>query len=96
MPKWRVLLNGQNFLMDVDGQLTKLGFYANRYVEAESSELAELAAVQCVREDETFDSVRNEKSDSPMIFAEEIEEIMPDSDETAGAGYTFYQDDADG
>lgn len=96
MPRWRVLLNGQNFLMEVDGQLAKLGFYANRYVEAETAELAEFAAVQRIREDEIFDCVRNEETDSPMIFAEEIVEISLDSEEKAGVGYTYYQDDADG
>jgi hypothetical protein len=54
MNRYSVRLNGQNFLLNFEGNAQKFGFYTTRDVEAESFEDAELKAVQIVRKDETI------------------------------------------
>lgn len=52
------------------------GFYTTRFVEPATPEKAEDFAVQLVREDADLrKAVVNEKSDPPMIYAEEIERL---------------------
>jgi hypothetical protein len=98
MALWRVLLNGQNFHLLVDGEPTRVGFYATRLVDAEDAYAAELAAVQTVRDDARFGHILNPRSDSPMIFAEEVARVADSDAGAAPGGYTFYLDheEADG
>lgn len=95
MAEWRVLLNGQNFLLESDGEPKRLGFYTTRFVEAQASEVAELAAVQMVREDSIFQRVLNDPSDPPMIYAEEITEAVRRDPEYPNTGYSFYDEEKD-
>ena len=91
MTEWKVYLNGQNFLIEFDGARTRLGFYATRYVTADDSQSAEDSAVQCIRE-ELMGIVLNDKTDSPMIYAEEVVQIEPDDDRPAASGFTYYSE----
>ena len=91
MAVWKVYLNGQNFLIKFDGTPTRLGFFVTRYVTADNSQSAEDSAVQCIR-DELMDVVLNEKTDSPMIYAEEVVQIEPEDDGPAGSGFTYYSE----
>lgn len=95
MKNYRVVLEGKNFLLDLDGTVQKHGFFTTRYVQASDEEEAELNAVDLVRnDDQLLTAVKNEKTDPPMIYLDEIEEL--DSFEgikVLGAGYSFYTDD---
>ena len=79
----------------MDGQPKIMGFYTTRFVEAETPEKAEDLAVQQVRGDDKLrKTVINDKSDPPMIYAEEI--VMLETFEgikLPGTGYTFFYDD---
>jgi hypothetical protein len=79
----------------MDGQPRIMGFYTTRFVEAETPEGAEDLAVQQIRGDDKLrKTVINDKSDPPMIYAEEI--IMLETFEgikLPGTGYTFFYDD---
>ena len=94
MSKYRVLLNGENFLLNFNGQLQKLGFYVSRVVDAQNPGEAELAAVNLVREDSRLKgNVLNELDDPPMLYAEEIEEIEEsDSEENVNTGFSWFTD----
>lgn len=93
--KYRVLLKGENFLVECDGTVERWGFYTTRFVEAVDEDHAEQTAVDLIRNDARLrEAVHNERSDPPMIFLEEIDEIA--TFESQGAGYTFYKDDPAG
>jgi hypothetical protein len=48
---FQVMLQGRNFLLDLEGQARRYGFYTTRFVEAEDEAEAERAAVALVRDD---------------------------------------------
>lgn len=100
MAHYRVLLLGENFLLTVDGTPTRMGFYTTRFVQADNPDGAELLAVDLIRHDKKLkDSVSNERSDPPMIFADEIEVIDEAAVPKSSPGYSFFpmdSTDADG
>jgi hypothetical protein len=72
-----VLLNGRNFLIETEGEISKYGFFVLVYVEANDRKEAELKAVQVLKGEENLRTVvKNEKSDTPLIFVEEIIEYQ--------------------
>lgn len=95
MKKFRVLLRGENFRMNFEGTVKRLGFYTTRFVEASDDDTAGQSAVESVRKDDQLrQAVLNDRSDPPMIFAEEIEELASfGPDDGPSRGFTFYEDD---
>jgi hypothetical protein len=91
MALFRVFLRGTNFLLEVDGKSTLLGFYATRFVEAANREGAELLAIDLIRNDDWLQkSVSNDRSDPPMLFADEIEEIDKGGVNEMPSGFSFF------
>ncbi|HJP95836.1 MAG TPA: hypothetical protein VJ843_00535 [Candidatus Saccharimonadales bacterium] len=89
--KYRVLINGENFLLNIDGRVQRMGFYTTRFVEAKDAEQAEAIAVELIKRDTKLsETVLNKRGDSPMLHAEEVEEV-----EESGAqlGYAFYSEE---
>lgn len=95
MKKFRVFVRGENFLVNLDDVEEKVGFYTTRYVEALDEETAEYAVMDMLRGDPKLaKGVLNDKSDPPMMYAEDVEEI--DSLEglpLPGTGFAFYPDE---
>lgn len=89
------MLEGKNFILELEGTIRKYGFYTTRFVEAENPEKAELYAVQLIKEDEKIrKNVKNPKSDPPMLFLEKLEEVSSfEGVKLPGTGYTFFPDD---
>jgi hypothetical protein len=85
-------MTGENFLLNFDGQLQKLGFYVTRVVDAQNPEEAELAAVALIRADSRLEgNVLNERDDPPMLYAEEIEEIeRSKAEKNVNTGFSWY------
>jgi hypothetical protein len=76
MNKFKVQLHGENFLLNLDGELKKYGFYATKFVEAENSQAAEKIAVILIHQSPNLrEIVRNESKDRPKINLKEIEEV---------------------
>jgi hypothetical protein len=76
MNGYQVVVNGKNFLVELDSCLTKLGFFVNLYVEADSRQQAEFTAMQQLMQyEELRRYVRNSREDPPAMYAEEIKEI---------------------
>jgi hypothetical protein len=68
MKKYKVLVRGENFLINVDGCVKKLGFYTTRFVEANDDREAEDNALSLLRTDSKLrDCILNEESDTPML-----------------------------
>jgi hypothetical protein len=93
VPAHSVTINGRNFLLEVDGQVRRVGFYTTREVEAADAAEAEVAAIQCMREDaELRARVRNPADDPPMLFVEEIAPIDAIDPDKPVPGLVFYDD----
>lgn len=76
MPKYRVLVDARNYLVEMGGIEGKYGFFTSRFVEANDPVAAESAAVQMLRDDaELRGLVRNSPDDPPMIHVEKITEL---------------------
>jgi len=68
MPKYVAQIEGRNFLINVDGQIGKQGFFTFRYVEAADPAAAELMAVQKVRETEDLRGLVQNAADDPPVM----------------------------
>lgn len=92
MKKFRVFVRGENFLINLDGVEQKVGFYTTRYAEAQDEEAAEYVVMDMLREDPKLaKGVLNDKSDPPMMYAEEVEEIESfEGLRLPGTGFVFY------
>jgi hypothetical protein len=77
MKKYKVLVRGENFLINLEGEDQKCGFYTTAFVEGKGEEQAEQRAMALLRNDKEFRrSVLNEQSDAPMMFVDEIDEVQ--------------------
>lgn len=96
MKHYRLLLNGQNFLVSYEGELTYMGFYTTRFVVASSPEEAELKAIDNVRNGEKLRGiVLNTKENDqkrPMLFMDAIYEIE-EKDIEKDYGFGWYRMD---
>jgi len=95
MKKYRLFVCGENFVFKVDDEEQRLGFYTSVFIEAENAEEAELKAVDLLRNDPKLkDGVLNPKSDPPMMFVEEIEEVESFVGESLPrTGFAFFPHD---
>jgi hypothetical protein len=96
MKRFKVKLHGENFLLNLDGELKKYGFYATKFVKADNSQEAGKIAVILIRQNPNLrDTVLNEKTDRPTINMEEIKEVnfLKFFAEKSKTGFTFYPED---
>lgn len=76
MPKYRVFIQGRNFLIAGPDGEAKHGFYTARFMEAPNPQAAEDAAIAQLRaRDSLREIVRNRDDDPPMMYVTEIDEI---------------------
>jgi hypothetical protein len=74
--KFKVLIHGSNYLIQVDETTRKHGFYTTVFVEARNSEEAESAAIELLRKDsKLLNMVINSESDPPRHSVESTDEI---------------------
>ncbi len=92
MKKYRILIQGKDFHIEVENGNPIIGFYTTRFVEAENPDEAELKAVDLIKNDNKLkNSMKKELNPKPMLFAKEIEELESfDEVDPPGEGYTFY------
>lgn len=91
---FRVLVKGRNvFLKDVQtSSLERLGFYTTRYVTASNVAVAVAEATARVTEELAEVGISNDPSDSPILEADEVEEVARGRAEEV-KGFTFFPDD---
>ena len=92
MSYYRVVLNGENFWLQVDGRGQRMGFFTTRFVEAATRQDAELAAVDLLRSEGRLKPL-NDSDDLPRVFAGEIEEVDADAVPATVPGFAFFPDD---
>jgi hypothetical protein len=96
MKKFKVKLHGENFLLNLDGKLKKVGFYATTFVKAENPQEAEKIAIILIHQNTNLrDTISNENTDRPTINLEEIKEInfLNYLAKKSTTGFTFYSED---
>ena len=77
MPKYKVEIDGQNFLINMDGRQAKYGFFMFRLVDADDEAAAAKQAVQMVRDAPNLgDTVLNRGDDAPTIDVLSIVEVV--------------------
>jgi hypothetical protein len=73
-----------------------MGFFTKRFVRAQSTEEAEQAAIQLLREDSKLRGLLNEPGDPPMIHMEDLFELDPQPPEVPQQqGFVFYPEEPD-
>lgn len=93
LKKYRVMVEGANFLITFDNEATKHGFFTTRVVEADGPEAAETIVMDMLRL-ELADFVENHIADSPVMFLEDIEEIDSFLDcPVPGEGFAWFPDE---
>jgi hypothetical protein len=96
MKKYKVMVEGVNFLVEMDSEVRKYGFFTTRFVEALDQDDAKGRVIEMLRV-ELKTLVQNKKSDSPMMFVEEIEELETFGKfKVPGAGFTWYPEEREG
>ena len=95
MAYFRVLLNGENFWLNMEGRPRRMGFLTTRFVEAKTPDDAELAAVDLLRSEGKLKPL-NDPSDSPRVFATEIEQVEQSDIPPVVGGFTFFPDEGGG
>jgi hypothetical protein len=95
--KFKVMVNGQNFLIEYDGKAVRMGFYTTLFLEATDPESADFAAANLLRADPKLrDILLNERDDPPRLVTEGIEEIQSfDGCQLPRTGFVFYDESTD-
>ncbi|MCG8472731.1 MAG: hypothetical protein MI742_12885 [Desulfobacterales bacterium] len=57
MKKYRLLMNGSNYLMDVGGKISRQGFFQNLIIKADSPDQAERQAISRIWHDKELKSI---------------------------------------
>ena len=96
MKRFKVKLHGENFLLNLNGELEKYGFYATKFVKAENPQDAEKIAIILIHQNPNLrDAVLNEAADRPKVNIEEIKEVnfLKFFVKKSTAGFTFYPEE---
>jgi hypothetical protein len=85
------MIEGRNFLMNLEGRTRRFGFYQTVFVESANPDAAELDAIAHVRADaELQRGVQNESDDPPMLFLDALYELEDSGPPRSSEGRTYY------
>jgi len=93
MKTFEVKLHGENFLLDLDGEPKKFGFYTTKFVKAENPRKAEkIAVILSYLNPNLKGAVLNEDVFRPTINLQEIKEVnfLNFFAKKSAADFTFY------
>ena len=96
MKKSRFKLHRENFLLNIDGEFKKFGFYATKFVKAKNPQEAEKMAVILIHQHPNLrDTALNENTDRPTINIEKIGEVnsLKFSAKKSKTNFRFYPED---
>jgi len=93
MKRYRVTLEGRNFLVDLYGARQKMGFYVTRNVDARDPASAESLAMSLVME-ELRPLILNDPEDRPRVSLESIREVDASSCyRRKGSGFGWFYEE---
>lgn len=90
MPVFRCFIRGEYFPGSLLGQEDPVGFYATRFVEADSREQAELSALELLRHAPELDVAPEFRTQDTKVYFEEIDEVLVEPEQESGAGFTYF------
>ena len=95
MKRFKIMIHGRNFRLNMDGKWDVFGFYTPRYVNASEIILAEQTALADFRRSDKYlkliAETLNTKDDPPTLQGEDIEECDLNEDfEKGPPGLGFY------
>ena len=91
MKKFKLLINGKNFLLESEKGIQTMGFYITLFVEADNSTNAENKAFELLKNNDAFKKSKNDQFNPPIMYVEEIEEVQDLNDSNQkDTGFVFY------
>lgn len=95
MKYYQVMLEGKDFLIDVDGKEELQGYFTTRWVKASAPEDAELKAVDLIKNDDHLISITKNMDGSkpaPMVYLSEMSKVnwFQYYRRKPGRGYSFF------
>ena len=93
MSYYKIIIEGKNCWVNIDGTVRKLGFFTTRVGHASNaSQAKEAVLLELSKELRSY--LSNDSFDLPEITGDEITEIgLTEATEIPGAGFTWYQED---
>jgi len=92
MVHFRVLLNGQNFWLEVEGRPKRMGFFTVRFVQGQDKAEAEQIAVAALASEGKL-TLLNGHGDPPRVLVHEIQEVEELDVPAVTRGFVFYPDE---
>jgi hypothetical protein len=95
MHKYRVRINGRNYVVNWEGQPRRVGFYKTYYLEAMDPQEAEsLAVSRIVADPKWHGTILNDHGDQPVMVLDALAEVDTfDGLPSLEQGYLFYPED---
>ena len=89
---YKVLIEGRNLLVRIEGEKQKVGFYTTRIVEARNSSDAGKVAIDLILQNSLMkNELLNESNDAPIIDVDKVERIYDlDRLDEKPPGFSFY------
>jgi hypothetical protein len=79
MPRYRVIIHGENFRLKLEDRWEKVGFFTPRFADAPDPLLAEHTALEDFRQSTKYrdliEITLNSDDDPPLLHGEDIEEV---------------------
>ncbi len=93
MKDFKVILNGKNFHIHSEGSTQILGFYATRFVKADTEMEAQEKAMHLVMNDKKLQSaIRNPSDNAPQIHVDELAQSeITEEDLSQNHVFMFYK-----
>ena len=96
MPTYRAIVNGRNFLLEIDGKQQRFGFFQTVIVAAATPAQAELDAISTVKASPDLQQlVKNDRADPPMLHLDTLHEVeAAEAGGPSSEGRSLYREDA--
>jgi len=100
MPRYRVIIHGRNFRLNVEGKWEKFGFFTPRFADAPDALLAGHTALEDFRQSQKFRDLIGRTlysdDDAPVLCGEDIEEVVPGTEAAKATGLALYRESGEG
>ena len=92
---YRCYIRGENFPGELIGKKGLYGFYTTRWVEAETTEEAEMTALALLKSEPTFQitSPKLREKSTAKVYFEEIDPVRPPKRKPVNGGATWFEMD---
>jgi hypothetical protein len=89
MRKFKVIIEGRNVVIRLDGETSRMGFFATRLIESETLETAKQAALSLMKM-EVMDTILNGRDNPPVFVVDDAFEVRANDVDRPLSGFTWY------